>query len=219
MIEFSPMCLKRHQLKVGVSEVEPLVDSLHFDIMDGDFVPTSAFDVDYVDQYESTLPKHVHIMSYYPDSLLDKLSNITSLNFHAESKIDLAAFAKAIREKSISPGLVINPSTSIDSIRPIIPLFDRLVLMAVEPGYSGAQFIPETTNRLIELKLACNEDQKIIIDGGMNQNTVREVLSLGADSIVVCSVIVTSDDWSKAIDRLKYAGELGKKNWELLREK
>ena len=62
MIEFSPMCLKRHQLQVGISEVEPLVDSLHFDIMDGDFVPTSAFDVDYVNQYESILPKHVHIM-------------------------------------------------------------------------------------------------------------------------------------------------------------
>ena len=216
MIEFSPMCLKRHQLKVGISEVEPLVDSLHFDIMDGDFVPTSAFDVEYVDQYETTLPKHVHIMSFYPDSLIDQLSNITSLNFHAESKIDVAAFAKKIREKSISPGLVINPSTSIDSIKPIIPLFDRLVLMAVDPGYSGAQFIPETTKRLIELKLSTTEEQKIIIDGGMNQNTVREVLTLGADSIVVCSVIVTSDDWAKAIDRLKYAGDLGKMNWELL---
>ena len=89
MIEFSPMCLKRHQLKVGVSEVEPLVDSLHFDIMDGDFVPTSAFDVDYVDQYESTLPKHVHIMSFYPDSLLDKLSNIMAKEYDLITKSDI----------------------------------------------------------------------------------------------------------------------------------
>ena len=211
------MCLKRHQLDVGIPEIEPLVNSLHFDIMDGDFVPTHAFDVKYVNDYVSSLPKHVHIMSYYPDRLFDQLDNVTSINFHFESKTDVISMAREISSRKLSPGLVVSPSTPIDSIINCIPYFDRIVLMAVKPGYSGSTFIPDTTNRIIKLKNMIDHKQKIIIDGGMNQNTVREVLTLGADSIVVCSVIVMSDDWAKAIDRLKYAGELGRKNWELLR--
>jgi ribulose-phosphate 3-epimerase len=88
--------------------------------------------------------------------------------------------------------------------------------MAVTPGFSGQKYIPSTSEKIIRLR---NEapNIEIVVDGGMHEDTIREVMTLGADACVVCSVIVKSDNWQAKIDQLKESGKIGSRNKYILK--
>ncbi|WDP88927.1 MAG: ribulose-phosphate 3-epimerase [Desulfobacter sp.] len=211
MIEFSLLCLEKHKLQNSLPKLLPLVDSVHLDIMDGEFVPVEAFSTEFISEFRTDLPKHVHVMSYDPLHYLDRLQNIDSFTFHFESVDNHSDIIDAIHKKGFQAGLCVNPETPVSKIAEYLPDVDRILLMAVNPGYSGQKYIQSTSEKIIRLRQEA-PDLEIVIDGGMHENTIREVMTLGANACVVCSVIVQSPDWASKVSELKAAGEIGYNN-------
>jgi len=202
MIEFSPLCIGRLNKSDSLSTILPLVDSVHLDIMDETFVPCTAFSCNEINNFETKKAKHVHIMSKNIEESINNLDNVSSISYHFEASNNHQILIKKIKEKKINAGLVIKSETQISSVTNILQYLDRIILMAVPPGFSGQKFIKSTTNKIRELR-KINRDIEIVIDGGMNEQTMFEVTSAGADSCVVCSVIVKSENYLNTINSLK----------------
>ncbi len=217
MIEFSLLCLRRWRMEKWLDQILPVVDSVHLDIMDGDFVPNRAFTPEFVNRFETYLPKHVHAMAFEPELYLDQLKIITSFSFHLEVVPEPLPLIEKIRSRQIGPGIVINPGMPISRIESLLDEVERVVLMAVQPGFSGQKFIAETSQKIIELR-GLNPDVEIVIDGGMHEDTIREVMTLGADSCVVCSVIVKNRNPREKVDELKGSIVVGSNNRKSLLE-
>lgn len=211
MIEFSILCLERHKMQDALSQILPIVDSVHLDIMDGEFVPSTAYSPEFINAFETTLPKHVHVMSYNPENYLTQLYGIDSFTFHIEAVDKPLELVEKVKNRGIKAGICINPETAIESITPLVPYVDRILLMAVNPGFSGQKYIPKTSEKIIRLRLAA-PNIEIVIDGGMHEDTIREVMTLGSDACVVCSVIVKSNDWKVKIEELKESIQVGRNN-------
>lgn len=211
MIEFSILCLERQKMQDALPRILPLVDSVHFDIMDGEFVPSTAYSPEFINAFETALPKHVHVMSHNPENYLTQLYGIDSFNFHVEASDKSLELIEKVKNRGIKAGICINPETAIESIIPLVPYVDRILLMAVNPGFSRQKYIPKTSEKIIRLRLAA-PDIEIIIDGGMHEDTIREVMTLGSNACVVCSVIVKSNDWEAKIKELKESIQVGRNN-------
>ena len=108
-----------------------------------------------------------------------------------------------------------SPQTPIEEIFDYVGLIDRVILMSVEPGFSGQKYLPNTSSKIIKLR-KFSKDIEIAIDGGMNEQTIREVRTLGANSFIICSVIVKSDDIVSKIQELKKSSKMGTINNNLL---
>lgn len=216
MLEFSPLCLARLNLDKKLSQILENVDSVHLDIMDGKFVPNNAFNVDSINNFRCEIPKHVHIMAYDPLQYIESLKKVDSISFHLEIE-NTPRIIEKIKKRNIKAGLVISPETDIEKVYEYIPIIDRVILMAVRPGFSGQKFLPETSSKIIKLRKLSNNIE-IVIDGGMNENTIREVKTLGADTCIVCSVIVQSEDIISKINELKDSSNSGLLNKFLLQK-
>ena len=214
MLEFSPLCLERLNLDNKLSQILENVESVHLDIMDGKFVLSNAFSVDQINNFKCEIPKHVHIMAYDPLQYIESLKKVDSISFHFEIG-NTSRIIDFIKKRNIKAGLVINPETDIEKVYEYIPLIDRVIIMAVRPGFSGQKFLPETSSKIIKLRKFSNNIE-IVIDGGMNENTIREVRTLGADNCIVCSVIVQSEDIISKINELKDSSNSGLLNKFLL---
>jgi len=216
VLEFSPLCLNRLHLDGLFGEIIKHVDSVHLDIMGEDFVSNTAFTVNEINDFKCDIPKHVHIMSFNPMQYIEKLSCVDSISFHYEVG-NILNTIKSIKNKNIKVGLVINPQTDIEDVFEFVPLLDRVIIMAVNPGFSGQKYISDTSSRIIKLRKYSN-DIEIVIDGGMNEHTIREVKTLGADAYIICSVKAKSDDIESKIKELKKSSDSGVLN-KLLLEK
>ncbi len=211
MIEFSILCLERLMLDSELPKLIPHIDSLHLDIMDGRFVKNTAYTPEEINIIDHGVPKHVHIMAHEPEEYIRKLENVDSISFHFEAVDNHQAVIEKIRERGAKAGVVINPGTSIDGITPFLDQLDRVVVMAVTPGYSGQKYIPGTSKTIVALRKT-DKNIEIVVDGGMHEDTIREVMTLGANACVVCSVIVNSGDYASKVSELKESGMIGRVN-------
>lgn len=211
MIEFSLLCLQRHHMEGWLNQILPIVDSVHLDIMDGKFVLNHAFTPEFINKFDTYLPKHVHVMAFDPEHYLERLEGVTSFSFHLEAAPQPQPLLEEIRARGFKPGIVINPEMPVFRVKPYLPFVDRVVLMAVRPGFSAQKFIPTTSQKIIELR-SMSPEVEIVIDGGMHEDTIREVMTLGADSCVVCSVIVKDKNPQQKVDELRSSVVLGSNN-------
>ena len=131
----------------------------------------TAFDVDGINNFKCEIPKHVHIMAKNPIEYIEKLNEVDSISFHFEVG-DTINLINSIKKKNIKAGIVLSPQTAIDEIFEYVNLIDRVILMSVKPGFSGQNFIPETSSKIIKLRKFSKEIE-IAIDGGMNENTIK----------------------------------------------
>jgi ribulose-phosphate 3-epimerase len=207
VIEFSVLCLERSRIRDALHTLLPLVDSIHVDIMDGRFVPNHAFTPDFINALPADRPKHVHAVAYDPLSYLDALHGIDSFNFHVEAVEDCAGTIERIHAHGFRAGLCLNPETPASRALPYLSSLDRVVLMAVRPGFAGQSYLPETSAKLEEVRRS-SADVEIVVDGGMDEATVREVRALGADACCLGSAIVKADDWAGKIAALRAAGRV-----------
>lgn len=204
MIEFSPLCLARLKKEKKFKQILKIVDSVHLDIMDGKFVPNVAFKIKDVNNFRSRLEKHVHIMSIKNRPIISKLkkNKFSSISYHFESEKNHENLVKLIRSKNSKAGIVISPSTKVSEVKTIIKLFDRIIIMAVKPGFSGSTFLKSTLKKIPQVK-KINNKIEIVIDGGMNEKTINDVSKLGANNFVVCSVIVKAKNSYLKVKELK----------------
>ena len=169
---------------------------LHIDVMDGSFVPSISFGHPVIKSIRknSSLEFDVHLMINEPNRYIDSFAEAGAdiITVHAEACTHLNRTLMHIREKGLKCGVSLNPSTPLSVLDYVYDYVDMILIMSVNPGFGGQKFIPETFDKLRQLKKTIDEKNlhiDIEVDGGISQNNVREVLDAGANVIVAGTAV------------------------------
>ncbi|MEA1964272.1 MAG: ribulose-phosphate 3-epimerase [Candidatus Aerophobetes bacterium] len=193
-----------------IKRVEKEVDLLHFDIMDGHFVPNITFGPQMVASLREkiSLPFEVHLMVDNPQEWIDPFEQAGSdtIIFHLETSSHPHRLITFIKEKGIRVGIALNPSTSLENLKDILPQLDMVLLMTVNPGFGGQTFLPEVLPKIGDLRQICRERKlffNIEVDGGINQWTAAKAVEAGADILVVGTAVFDLPNPQEAVRKLK----------------
>ncbi len=182
---------------------------LHLDVMDGVFVPNISFGfpvIKYVQQL-CTKPLDVHLMIVEPQKFISEVRDCgaTIMNVHYEVCQHLDRVVQQIHDAGMKAGVTLNPATPVCMLRDIIGQLDLVLLMSVNPGFGGQKFIPNTLNKLRELRRLIDEtgsNAVVEIDGGVNAETGRLLADAGADVLVAGNYVFKAQDPLAAISTL-----------------
>ena len=182
---------------------------LHLDVMDGVFVPNISFGfpvIKYVQQL-CKKPLDVHLMIVEPQKFINEVRDCGAeiMNVHLEACNHLDRVVQQIHDAGMKAGVTINPATPVCLLRDIVAQLDLVLLMGVNPGFGGQKFIPNTLNKVRELKTLIHEKGShavIEVDGGVNDITGRQLSEAGADILVAGNYVFKANDPLKAIDTL-----------------
>lgn len=209
----SPSILSADFLHLG-KDIEMLnaseADWIHCDVMDGTFVPNISFGFPVIEQVAKIAkkPLDVHLMIVNPEKYIDEMARIGAylMNVHYEACIHLNRTIQGIKEKGMKAAVTLNPHTPVFLLNDIIQDLDMVLLMSVNPGFGGQKFIPNTINKLKDLKeliLAKNANTLIEIDGGVSLQNASLLKKEGADILVAGSAIFNSPNPTKTIELMK----------------
>jgi len=188
-------------------------DMLHLDVMDGHFVPNLTMGPDVCAAIRRDLPDaflDVHMMVSDPQLFVESFEKAGAdhLTFHIEpagASFDPIALAQDIHERGMSAGLAINPPTEIEAMLDDSSLdeFDMILVMSVNPGFSGQSFIPEVLEKVRRLRAVLRPDQRIQMDGGVDAMVASSCLDAGCDILAAASAIFRQPDYGEAIEALR----------------
>lgn len=182
------------------------VESLHMDVMDGEFVPNMTYGMPVIEAVSklTNMPIDVHLMirdpKRYAQAFIDAGSDL--ITFHIEAEPEPDALLAEIRSKGVAAGLAINPSTPMEKLMPHVPNCDLVLIMSVEAGFGGQQFNPIALERLRLLREKFGSSLLLEVDGGINEKTAGSVKQAGADLLVVGSAIFKRSDYCQAMTQL-----------------
>jgi len=172
------------------------VDWIHVDVMDGVFVPNITMGPFIVQTCRriTSLPLDVHLMIEHPEKHIQAFAQAGAsiLTVHIENTPHVHRVVEQIHELGCKAGIALNPGTSASTIEAIIPYIDQVLVMTVNPGYSGQEFIPGVVNKIAQVKQMLsgqNSAALIQVDGGITTQTIEQVVSAGARSIVAATAI------------------------------
>ena len=173
---------------------------LHFDVMDGIFVPSISFGMPVLESIRpaTNLVCDVHLMITEPIRYIEAFQKAGAdlITIHLEACEDVNATIEKIRECGCKVGLSISPDTPVSSLAPYVDMVDMVLIMSVYPGFGGQKFIPESLDKIRELKRMLDEkhlEVDIQVDGGIYTSNVEEVVKVGANIIVAGSAIFRGD--------------------------
>lgn len=186
-------------------------DWVHVDVMDGHFVPNLTIGAPVVKSLKavSPLPLDCHLMIEKPENYIEDFAKAgaSTITIHVEATKDPAAVLKRIRELSCRPGVTLKPATPAQEILPFLPLVDLVLVMTVNPGFSGQSFMREQAQKISEIRAELKRighHALIEVDGGITAETAREVQD--ADVLVAGNAVFKAGvDYREAIRRLKEA--------------
>lgn len=185
-------------------------DYIHFDVMDGVFVPNISFGIPVIQHVAriATKPLDVHLMIIDPDRYIVPFidAGASILTVHYETCPHLHRTISQIRELGTKASVCLNPHTPVGLLENILPDLDMVLLMSVNPGFGGQKFIEFTYEKVRTLKKMIvdrNPDCLIEVDGGVNYDTGARLFEAGADVLVAGSFIFGSDSPLKTIQNLK----------------
>ena len=171
-------------------------DLVHVDVMDGHFVPNLTIGPVVVEAVAkaATKPLDIHLMVEDNNFFVDLFAPLKPkyISFHIESEVHANRLANKIKSLNISPAVVLNPHTPIESIEYLLEYVDMVLLMSVNPGFGGQKFIPsviERASRLKELIIRRNPECLIEVDGGVNNKNVKLLKDAGVDVVVAGSYV------------------------------
>lgn len=185
-------------------------DFLHIDVMDGKFVPDTQFTIEEIINIIKTSDKKIdiHLMVDNPLCYIEKLIgyDIEYITFHYEINKNIDYLIDIIKKNNIKVGMSIKPNTDISNIIKYLDKIDLVLIMSVEPGKGGQEFIDNSLDKVRNLKRIINErnlDIKVEIDGGVKDTNIDIICESGVDISVVGSFITKSDDFEDSIKKLK----------------
>jgi ribulose-phosphate 3-epimerase len=194
-----------------IAQVEAAgADMLHIDVMDGHFVPNLTIGPPVIKAIDAVtrLPLDVHLMVEEPDTLLSAFIEAGSdyLSVHVEACRHLHRTVQRIKEAGVRASVVLNPATSLHMVYEILPELDMVLLMSVNPGFGGQQFIPSTLEKIRALKQYLTLHRlpvSIEVDGGINPFTARQTREAGVDILVAGTAVFGQPDYGQAIRALR----------------
>ncbi|HEY6828861.1 MAG TPA: ribulose-phosphate 3-epimerase [Gemmatimonadaceae bacterium] len=176
-------------------------DWIHIDVMDGCFVPNLTYGAKVIDTVRrcTSLPLDVHLMVVEPEKYFDDFARAgaSGLTLHAEATPHLHRQLTRIRELGCRAGVALNPATPLNAVCEVIPEIDLLLIMTVNPGFGGQEFIPYSVDKLRRARLMLDEagsEAALEVDGGISRETINEVWSAGADTFVAGNAIFSARD-------------------------
>ena len=171
-------------------------DYIHIDVMDGIFVPSISFGMPVISTIRPVTKKifDVHLMIVEPERYIEEFAKCgaDSITFHLEATKDAGGVIDKIHNAGCRAGLSIKPGTPVDALKPYLDKLDMALIMTVEPGFGGQQYIPESTERIRATRRiaeALNTEIDIQVDGGITEGNLPMVLEAGANVIVAGSGI------------------------------
>ncbi|MBI5206181.1 MAG: ribulose-phosphate 3-epimerase [Candidatus Firestonebacteria bacterium] len=183
---------------------------LHFDIMDGHFVPNLTMGPIVVNALheKTSCIFDIHLMLDNPDEFIRvfKEAGADIITVHYEACIHLNRVVNMIKELKIKAGVAINPATSPEVMDYILPELDMVLIMSVNPGFGGQKFIPNSIDKIRALKSMINKrklDTKIEVDGGIDVKNIGNAVVAGADILVAGASVFGSNDPIKSFNELK----------------
>jgi ribulose-phosphate 3-epimerase len=186
------------------------VDGVHFDVMDGRFVPNISIGLPILDAVRkgTKLPIDVHLMIEEPEKYVDLFAQhgADMISVHVEATPHIHRVIEQIKSQNIKAGVVLNPGTPVDAILPVIRMVDYVLVMTVNPGFGGQSFISDSIEKLDQLtsiKDRMELDFDIEVDGGINNETVKNVIEHGATMLVAGSYFFKQDDYKQVTKLLK----------------
>jgi ribulose-phosphate 3-epimerase len=199
MVKIAASILAADFARLGeqVQEAEAAgADWIHVDVMDGNFVPNISIGPPVVRALRrvTSLPLDVHLMIVSPDRYLEEFvrAGADRLTVHVETCDHMHRTVQRIRELGIKPGVTLNPGTPLSSLEEILPDVDLVLVMSVNPGFGGQSYIPRSTTRIARLRAMLDEigsQAELEVDGGINADTVAEVVEAGATVLVAGTAI------------------------------
>jgi ribulose-phosphate 3-epimerase len=186
------------RLADGVAEAEAGgADWIHVDVMDGHFVPNLTIGPPVIAALRkvTSLPLDVHLMVERPHSLLEPVAAAGAdyITIHQEATLHLHRSVQWIRELGARPGVSLNPGTALVTLEEILPYVDLVLLMTVNPGFGGQEYIPTSTAKIAALRRQLDERSlwgvELEVDGGIAPDTAQEVTAAGATVLVAGAAI------------------------------
>ena len=213
MIKIAPSILASDFSKLGeeIVRVEKAgADLIHIDVMDGHFVPSITVGPPVVKSLRKTtrLPFDVHLMIENPDEHIDSFIDAGAdiISVHIENTPHLHRTLQHIRQRNARSSVVLNPATPLNTLDMVLPFVDMVLLMTVNPGFGGQEYIEEMTEKIRELrKMADRRSLRldIEVDGGIDTDNVYRVTEAGANVLVAGSTVFNAPDATEIIHQLR----------------
>ena len=185
-------------------------DWFHLDVMDGRFVPNISFGIPVIEHIRKATKKvcDVHLMILEPEKYAEafKAAGADVLTVHIEACTHLHRNIQQIKSLGMQAGVAVNPHTPVSLLADILGDIDLVCLMSVNPGFGGQKFIPQTLNKIRELRKMIEDnklDVKIEIDGGVTLDNAKDIIDAGADVLVAGNTVFKSSDPKETIRQLK----------------
>jgi ribulose-phosphate 3-epimerase len=195
------------ELRAGARQAEAAGgDALHIDVMDGVFVPNISMGPEVVRMAKDAvgIPINVHLMISNPAEHVAAFidAGADTVLIHVEIDGDVAAVLDAIRDKGAIPGITLNPGTDAGAVLPFLPAVDEVLCMTVNPGHGGQSFMPEVLPKIREIRLAA-PDLRIMVDGGITTDTVKDCAAQGANVFVAGAALYNAPDMAAEIQLMR----------------
>ena len=210
----APSILSADFARLG-EEVEAVLaagaDMIHFDVMDNHYVPNLTIGplvCEALRKRGITAPIDVHLMVEPVDRIVPDFAaaGATWISFHPEASLHVDRTLGLIREHGCRPGLVFNPATPLDYLDYTLEFLDLVLIMSVNPGFGGQQFIPTTLRKLTDARRridASGRSVRLEVDGGIKTSNIRAAAQAGADTFVAGSAIFGSGDYARTIREMR----------------
>ena len=199
-------------LKTVITQLDSHCNGYHIDVMDDHFVPNLTWGAAFINaiQTATNLPTHIHLMVDTPQTWSDRLALREGdiFIFHGEAVSDPEKIRKLIsqvKEKNWKVGLAVNPATPIEIVFEFLPALDHVLIMSVNPGFSGQKFMPEVVDKVKPLVEKRNQDGLVFtigMDGGIGQDNIGMLAQAGVEQFGIASALFSADDLLATLKKL-----------------
>ena len=217
MVKVAPSILSADFANLG-RDIETIItaDYIHFDVMDGVFVPNISVGLPVLESVRkiTDMVIDVHLMIVEPVKYVERFVNaggdIVVVHYEADTPVNIERAINIVKSLGKKAGVAIKPATPASAVENLVPLCDMILVMTVEPGFGGQSFMADQVKKIRQIRemiMKANPSCRLEVDGGINPQTAAECIKAGADVLVAGSDVFKAEDRAGRIEILRRAGQ------------